>query len=386
MIALLLSAIAHAEIVDQTYLFNVRERTWGVIGFDNGAFHIVDCAAGPIEGVEKNKFQKLGNFALWSEGETVTLQYISNKKWVGVDPGFGGYFGTAYLVLNNEDRREYVVTSLDTHLYEDSVKEVVGDQVITEGQARLHMPAAPARWKAQAGASRWEPGDALICFRAGGANFYEVITADAVINPLRGDVETQFQTSRAFFPFQNELTYTVTKTKLVPTLSGLPPTSEVTLSDGSVFRENYNRRLKVGDEIVLHQFYHYTWAGSPVLLSYSLNFEAIRVDTGEAIPFSHGCSPINKSAGQTWHPVDQTRLLLVGSHTLVEVLDEAGYQKALAWDPNAKVTIAKANHGDGYILLNLTEYHSIKNPEYDDARRLWVDIRVAESDRVGTCD
>jgi hypothetical protein len=374
-ITVFITGIIQAEIIDQVYHFNINGRDWGVVGLDTGEVFVVDCISGPIEGVEKNDFSKLGNFASWVAGDEVTYKKISNMRWWAADPGFGGWGGTIFAVLNNHDRSEYVVLidknrDEKENLFEDKVKEVYDNKVITEGQLKFHMTKS----------STWEPGDSLINFALYGLGNSEQLMAQpqVVINSTKREIETNLTTTRAFFPFENVLTYTVVKRKKVYNVIGTPK-NEITLSDGTVWRESLSQKLKVGDEIVLRQFDDYRWGSFRHFPCLSLSFSAILVDTGEEIELDnfHYKENFVPSSGQSWEPIGQGSQLLIGNQTLVEVVDQESYEKVLSWDPTDIVIIALANHGDDYILLNLTSYRSTEMPMYTESFGLWVDIQLS---------
>lgn len=384
-IALMIVSVIQAETVDQIYHTEVGGKEWGIVRLDTGEFFVVNCTSGPIVNAHTYVFETLGNFNSWKVGDYVTYGELSNARG-----GFGWNAGGTYPVLNHHKRGEYIVLGhkygrgWDTdHFFEDKVREINGNELITEGQLRLAMPEALARWEKTG--SHWEIGDTLVIFalRAFSNRKQEMIQPHAIINPLRNDIETNFQATRAFFPFNNNvLTYTVVKVQAGQNNSSKPCTV-VTLNDGSVWKENryseiesYNGipNLKVGDEIVLRQYDFYHWRGQGHEISSFLSFSAIRVDTGEEIELFDLGDEKRRPTGQSWQKIGSNLQLLIGDNTLVEVADEASYKKVLSWGPKAKVTIAMANHGEGYILLNLTSFQRTFWPTYWKAKDHWVEL------------
>ena len=248
------------------------------------------------------------------------------------------------------------------------------------------MPEAQDRWDSCAESARWQSGDPLVIFayKAFKNDEEMMLQPNAVINPARNDIETNLQASRSFFPFQDVLTYTVVQIKPGPRNSS-DPYSMVELSDGSVWYENQYEgmrryklfpKLKVGDKIALRQYDNYRWRGSSHSISQFMSFTAIRVETGEEIDLLDLGDRKRQPQGQSCKSTKSRLQLLIGGKTLIEVADEATYKKVLSWGPKAKVTIALANHLDGYILVNLTAFQRTFWPLYHETYDHWVPITV----------
>ncbi len=372
-LALLLyvTSFAHADVLKQIYNCEVDGNPWALVQLDTGEFFVVNKRSGHITNAAPYVFETLGSIDDWQIGDHVTYGRLSNARG-----GFGWNSGGTYPVLNNHNTRDYVVLKHKygrgwdaDHFLEDSVREVYGNEVITEGQMRLILPNAETRWNA-CEEKRWQVGDPLVIFSFNSdlATTSTMIQPHAIINPARDDFETEFEATRAFFPFRSTHTYTVSQIKRKN------DKTIITLSDGSIWqRDEYPKNLKAGDVIVLRQHDHYRWRGATHHFSNFLKFSAIRVDTGEEIDLFDLGNKKNRPQGQSCERTRHNREFLIGGNTLITVPDDATYQKVLSWGKNAKVTIAMANHGEGYILVNLTSYQRTFWPSYP-SQDHWVDI------------